>query len=244
MQNHFVENNISEDVNTLTHRALNEEYHFYHAVRDGDLDFVRRNCEEHSFENPEGMGVLSSNPLTSLKYHYCITAALLARHCIEGGMEPEMAYRLSDLYITKLDHCHDRESIVNWHDKMVLDFTGKMHLLKMNTAVSNSIKLALDYIYKHITEPIMLGDIASAAALSPCYLSRLFLKETGRTIKDYILEMKIEKAQNLLKYSDSSSAEIAQFLSFSSQSHFISTFKRLTGITPKKYKDQYARTLW
>ncbi len=155
-----------------------------------------------------------------------------------------MAYRLSDLYIAKLDHCHDKSSIVNWHDKMVLDFTGKMHMQKMNLAVSNSIKRALDYIYSHITESISLNDIAAYAALSPCYLSRLFLKETGSTIKDYILEMKIEKAQNMLKYSDSSSAEIAQFLSFSTQSHFISTFKRITGTTPKKYKDQYARNLW
>ncbi len=237
-------NEYNESEEYLVHRPLNEEYTFYHAVREGDLDYVRRNCEEHSFEDPEGMGVLSRNPLTNIKYHFCITAALLSRHCIEGGMELELAYRLSDTYIAKLDFCNDIESVVMWHDKMVIDFTTKMHLQKMNSAVSESVQSALDYIYKHITEPVSLAQIADSVALSPCYLSRLFAKETGVSLKDYILEMKVEKAQNLLKYSEVSSAEIAQFLSFSSQSHFISTFRRITGTTPKKYKDQYARKIW
>lgn len=227
-----------------THRALNEEYGFYNAVREGDLEFVRKNCEEHAFENQEGMGRLSVNPLTNIKYHYCITTAIVARHCIAGGMEMEMAYRLSDLYISKLDSCHDLISVVMWHDKMVLDFTGKMHLQKLHLAESGAIQSALDFIYKHITESLKLDDIADAVALSPCYLSRLFQKETGVSIKDYILETKVEKAQNLLKYSDSSSAEIAQYLSFSSQSHFISTFRKYTGTTPKKYKDQFTRKVW
>ena len=80
------------DYNIPSHRALSEEYEFYHAVREGNLDYVRKNCEEHSFANPEGMGVLSNNPLTNFKYHFCVTAALLTRHCIEGGLEIKQAF--------------------------------------------------------------------------------------------------------------------------------------------------------
>lgn len=236
--------NIFKTSSQQSHRAINEEYQFYHAVREGDLDFVRKNCEEKKFEDSEGVGKLSINPLVNIKYHYCITAALLTRHCIEGGMESELAYRLSDTYISKLDYCNDIQAVTAWHDKMVLDYTGRMHLQKMNITSSGSIQAALDYIYLHIKEPITLSEIAQAVSLSSCYLSRLFLKETGMSLKEYIIEMKIEKAQNLLKYSDYSSAEIAQFLSFSSQSHFISTFKKHTGITPKKYKNQCSREIW
>ena len=56
--------------------------------------------------------------------------------------------------------------------------------------------------------------------------------------------MKIEKAQHMLKYSDYSLVEIANYLAFSSQSHFIQTFKKLIGVTPKKYRDHYYRTSW
>ena len=244
MQNFSEIDNIEKIDSSSTHRAINEEYSFYHAVRDGDLEYVRKNCEEHSFENPEGMGILSTDPLTNIKYHFCITAALLARHCIEGGMEMELAYRMSDVYISKLDYCHNISSVVKWHEKMLFDFTSRMHMLNANFTTSSSIQDAIDYIYKNVREPLTLNEIANAISLSPCYLSRLFVKETGTSIKDYILDKKIEKAQNLLKYSDYSSAEISQFLSFSSQSHFTSTFRRLTGMTPKKYKEQYTRKIW
>ena len=55
---------------------------------------------------------------------------------------------------------------------------------------------------------------------------------------------KIEKAQNLLKYSNYSSIEIATHLSFSSQSHFIASFEKLVGLTPRKYREKYSRSSW
>lgn len=233
-----------QEENDREHREISEEYRFYHAVKEGDLEFVMENCAERKFENPEGMGILSKNPLTNIKYHFCVTAALLARHCAEGGMEMEKAYSLSDYYIGKLDYSNDIQTVVKWHDEMVIDFTRKMQQQKLHNLHSDSIQQVLDYIYKNIKRNITLNEVADAVALSPAYLSRLFMKEMGMSLKDYILEKKIERAQNLLKYSDISSTEIAQFLAFSSQSHFIATFKKIVGMTPKKYKDQYARNVW
>ena len=86
--------------------------------------------------------------------------------------------------------------------------------------------------------------LQSYTELSPSYLSRLFKKELGIAVSDYIREKKIDKAQNLLKYSDFTLVEIANYLSFSSQSHFIQTFEKLVGMTPKKYRDRYYRTSW
>ena len=87
-------------------------------------------------------------------------------------------------------------------------------------------------------------DLAEHTELSTSYLSRLFEKELGIAVSDYIREKKIDKAQNLLKYSDFSTVEIANYLSFSSQSHFIQTFEKLVGLTPKKYRDRFYRTSW
>ena len=91
---------------------------------------------------------------------------------------------------------------------------------------------------------ITIKELAEYTDLSPSYLSRLFKKELGISISDYISEKKIEKAENLLKYSDFTFIEIANYLAFSSQSHFIQTFKKAVGLTPKKYRDQYYRTSW
>ena len=159
-------------------------------------------------------------------------------------MDLEKAYRLSDFYILKMDSLNTKEAIANLHDSMVLDYTGKMLLLKKNSVISKSITMCIEYIYNHIHDRITIEDLAEHTDLSPSYLSRLFKKELGIAVSDYIREKKIDKAQNLLKYSDFTLVEIANYLSFSSQSHFIQTFEKLVGMTPKKYRDHYYRTSW
>lgn len=227
-----------------SHRPLEIEYSFYNAVSSGDMEYVRKNIKEGDFTNPEGMGILSHNSLTNLRYHFVVTVAMITRHCVEAGMELEQAYRLSDFYILKMDSLNTKEAIANLHDSMVLDYTGKMLLLKKNSVISKSITMCIEYIYNHIHDRITIEDLAEHTDLSPSYLSRLFKKELGIAVSDYIREKKIDKAQNLLKYSDFSLVEIANYLSFSSQSHFIQTFEKLVGITPKKYRDHYYRTSW
>lgn len=226
------------------HRPINDEQLFFHAVSSGDIDFVRRNCMEKKFSESEGVGILSRDPVTNLKYHFVITTAFVTRLCVESGMEMEQAFRLSDFYILKLDNLKTPQSVMELHDRMVLDFTGKMRFLIRNQGASKPIISCIDYIYAHIKERITIEDLAEYTGLSASYLSRLFKKETGVSISDYVREKKIEKAQHLLKFCDYSLVEIANYLSFSSQSHFIQLFKEFTGMTPKKYRDLYYCSNW
>lgn len=228
----------------VTHRALDEEISFIHAVGAGDIDTVRQNCEQKRFTDFNGVGKLSKDPVTNLKYHFIITTALITRSCAQSGMEMEQAFRLSDFYIAKLDNILTTQGVAELHDSMVLDFTGKMRLLQKNTNTSTPITLCIDYVYAHIKDRITIEDLAEYTGFSTSYLSRLFKQEIGISVSDYIREKKIEKAQNLLKYCDYSLIEIANYLSFSSQSHFIQSFKKLVGMTPKKYRDIHHNSTW
>ena len=98
--------------------------------------------------------------------------------------------------------------------------------------------------YSHIKERITISTLADYTGLSENYLSRIFKQNLGVSISDYIREKKIEKATHLLRYSDKSLIDIANYLSFSSQSHFIKTFENFMGITPKKYRDKYYKSMW
>lgn len=226
------------------HRPLSDEQLFFHAVSSGDIDFVRENCKQQKFAETEGVGILSHDPVTNLKYHFVVTTAFVTRLCIESGMETEQAFRLSDFYILKLDNLHTCEAVIDLHGHMVLDYTGKMRILTRSPGMSKPVTICIDYIYAHIKERIMIEDLAKYTQLSASYLSRLFKKETGVSVSDYVREKKIEKAQHLLKFCDYSLIEIATYLSFSSQSHFIQLFKDFTGITPKKYRDLYSSSNW
>lgn len=227
-----------------SHRPMEVEYSFYTAVSCGDMDYVRNNIKEGAFRNPDGMGILSRNSLTNYRYHFIVTAAMITRYCVEAGMELEQAYRLSDFYILKMDTLTTIKDIILLHDNMALDFTGKMLLLKKQSVISKSITMCIEYIYNHINDRITVEDLAVFTALSPSYLSKLFKKELGVSVSEYIRKKKIDKAQNLLKYSEFTTVEIANYLSFSSQSHFIQTFEKMVGMTPKKYRDRFYRTSW
>ena len=226
------------------HRPPSVEYSFYTAVKTGDMETVVANCKEDAFIHLEGTGVLSRNTLTNIKYHFVVTAAMLTRYCIDGGLEPEQAYRLSDFYILKMDTCTTVRQIADLHHEMAKDFTGKMVLQKKSSILSKPVVQCVDYIYSHIKERITVAVLAEYTGLSESYLSRVFKQNLGISISDYIREKKIEKATHLLRYSDKSIIDIANYLSFSSQSHFIQTFENFTGMTPKKYRNKYYKSMW
>lgn len=133
----WVENELKHSEALENHRPPDEEYAFYCAVRDGDMEYVQKNCTAEVFSNPTGMGVLAKDPLQNLKYHFVITAALVTRYCITGGMAAEQGYRLSDFYINRADACTDINAVVELHHAMVQDFTGKMRLKRRRMSSPN-----------------------------------------------------------------------------------------------------------
>lgn len=243
-KNEWILLEATDDIDEMEHREVVEEIAFYRAVANGDLKKVRKNCEQGRFIENDGVGVLSRDPVTNLKYHFVITTAMIARLCREKGMELEQAFRLSDFYIQKLDDIMTEKEVQKLHDEMVLDYTEKMQKYLRNDTYSKHINACKEYIYSHIKERITIEDLANVLGVSTSYLSRLFKKEVGISVSAYIRKHKIDMAKNLLRFSDYSIIEIANRLSFSSQSHFIQQFREVMGITPKKYRDEYYMIQW
>ena len=234
----------NDEIDEIEHREPTEEFLFYRAVSTGDIETVRKNCEQRRFMEGEGVGVLSRDPVVNLKYHFVITTAMIARLCRQTGMELEQAFRMSDFYIQKLDDIHTEEEVHRLHDEMVMDYTEKMRKYSRSDTNSKHINVCKEYIYSHIKERITIEDLADELGVSSGYLSRLFKKETGVSVSAYIRRQKIDMAKNLLRFSDYSMIEIANRLSFSSQSHFIQQFREVVGMTPKKYRDEYYMVQW
>ena len=233
-----------DDIDEMEHREPTEEFLFYRAVAGGDVEQVKKNCEQGRFVEEEGVGVLSKDPVINLKYHFVITTAMITRLCRQNGMELEQAFRLSDFYIQKLDDISTKEQVQKLHDEMVMDYTEKMRKYFRSDTNSRHINVCKEYIYSHIKERITIEDLADELGVSASYLSRLFKKETGESVSAYIRKQKIEMAKNMLRYSDYSMIEIANRLAFSSQSHFIQQFREVVGMTPKKYRDEYYMVQW
>lgn len=142
-----------------------------------EIELVQENCNEQAFTNPEGMGVLSTDALRNIRYHYVVTVALITRFCVHEGLEQEKAYNLSDFYILEMDKCKTIEQISKLHDVMCLDFCKHMHEIKNSQVLSKQVVLCLDYIYSHTHYRITIREVAEYLRLSESYLSRLFKKK-------------------------------------------------------------------
>ena len=113
----------------------------------------------------------------------------------------------------------------------------------VRAGVSNSL-LRRDLIYDNIYSGVRVSELADRLGLSAQYLSKLFRQEVGVTISEFIMSRRIQAAENMLKYSDYSSIDIGNYLNFSSHSHFISAFRKHTGLTPKQYREEFFRVNW
>ena len=226
----------------LSRAPYDPELEFYSLIRLGDEKRVKELCQQKLMDKP-GLGILSDNPLTNLRYHFVITTAMVARYCIQGGMEVALAYSLSDFYIQKADKSSSPQEVSALHPVMCLDYTRRMKTLRKSKICSRPVSVCMDYIYDHLHTRITLDTLAKQVNLSPSYLSRLFHRETGMTISDYIQQKKIETAQNMLLYSSYSPADIAAILAFPSQSYFTEIFHQKTGTTPVKYRSTHFHNL-
>lgn len=225
--------------NTQNHLPYDREIAFYQSIKNGDMEEMKRLFQPLAVA---GYGKLSGNILRNHKYHLIITVAFITRYCIEGGLEMETAYNLSDLYIRKIDVCSSLDELNELHVELTEEYVKRMQDCKTAHRYSKPVSRCIDYIYDNLHCKIQVDDLADEAGLSKTYLSKLFHKETGMTIVQYIMDKKLDAAKNLLMFTEHTTSEIANYLNFSSESHFINAFKKSTGLTPKKFKQYNFRT--
>lgn len=227
--------------NGLLHSPYEKELEFYAAVSSGNIERVK---ELYTPLAVEGYGKLSKDKIRNIKYHLVITIALIARFCIEAGMPTETAYTISDIYINRLDESTTEQQLSDIHRETFLEYAKRMQKLNSGDAYSKHILMCIDLIYDNIYKGIRVSELADDLGLTPQYLSKLFRSEVGMTISEYIMSRRIQAAENMLKFSDYTPLDISNYLNFSSHSHFISAFRRHTGMTPKQYRESYFRMNW
>ena len=95
------------------------------------------------------------------------------------------------------------------------------------------------YIKKHYTEPISLFDICTHCACSRSHISHQFKKRTGKSVREYLIEVRLESACALLCHSRLSVSEIAFSVGFSDSNYFSSVFKKKIGLAPMAYRKSH-----
>lgn len=101
------------------------------------------------------------------------------------------------------------------------------------------LQQVIDYIQANLDQDLSLTELATLAQMSPHYFSQLFKQSMGVPPHQYVIRCRIERAKELLVQRQFSIADVAKVVGFADQSHFHRHFKRLVGLTPRAFKQQF-----
>jgi AraC family transcriptional regulator len=131
------------------------------------------------------------------------------------------------------------EPIISCHIQRLLSelimITSKNSYNTHNEEPSPSME-AINYIESNFSNRLTLEEISEKVSMSAYYFSRVFKKETGYTPYEYILSVRINQSKNLLKCTRMSVKEIGYKVGFNSESNFVHTFRKRTGMTPNDFR--------
>jgi YesN/AraC family two-component response regulator len=102
--------------------------------------------------------------------------------------------------------------------------------------IPSKLRKILDYIETHLNQGLSLERLANEVGMTSYYFAKLFKQSTGKSVHQYVIYRRVERAKRLLKQSDLSIADIAAECGFANPSHLALHFKRLIGVSPKKFR--------
>ena len=105
------------------------------------------------------------------------------------------------------------------------------------------VRKVRDYVDVHLTGRVLVSDLSAIVQLSDGHFSRAFKVSTGRAPGEWLLELRIARAKDLLRTSDRSLADIADHCGFADQSHFTRTFSRRVGQAPGTWRRNHRRAV-
>lgn len=161
---------------------------------------------------------------------------MLRKQAEAAGVHPIHIDHFSNSNVRKIEQLSSMEQI---HDFRWYILRGYCRLIRECTLSSYSlpIRRAIAYMQADLTADLSLKNIASQVNVSPGYLSTLFSKEVGVSLTEYVNRSRIAFAKQLLENTSLPTKSIAFQCGISDICYFNRMFKRVTGMTPKVYRE-------
>lgn len=179
------------------------------------------------FHNPGDIGVLKARLLELL--------SILSRAAVEGGVDVDIMLKKNLTYVNKVMQINDQGDLCAWISTALNEFIELVYSSQDAKKVKQ-IMPAINYIDANYDKPISLADIAKASYMSVSRLAHVFKEQMDITLIDYLTSVRIDRAKQLLLATTQNCTEICFQVGYNNQSYFTRTFKRLVGMTPRKFR--------
>lgn len=221
------------------HTYMDEQL-LYDHIKEGDVEFLERQEFYEAPSHPIIIEDLKKNE----EYMTVISISLAARAAIEGGLSSAEGFINNDIYLKKLSECKTVFEMDRLRRESQIYFARLVADHKNRSGVNFHVEeVKKNIISKRFTK-ISIREIADNLGISKEYMQKLFKKYEGISITEYISDIKIEAACNMLRYSDRKIQEIAEYLHYGSESHFSTAFRKKMHQSPKEYRNQNRKTVF
>lgn len=206
------------------------------GIKSGNAAFVKERLSE-IFDYVKGLDPVGRDFVKNFYWNTISSINSIRISVPNVDSEKKVENRqLSGLY-SLIEKCTNMDELNSILEEAALGVT-----IKINNYNNKSIKLilrkAVEYIQANFSEQVTLNEVAEHTYVSTFYISRMFKREMGKNFVDYLNEIRIDKAKELLKDVRFKTYEVAESVGIPDAHYFSRLFKKYVGVTPTEYREQ------
>ena len=223
---------------TMAMRMMEERYAFEEQL----MDAVSKGLTHKAEMLFSGFSAASferrlSDPLRNLKNYAIITNTLLRKAAQDGGVHPLYIDSVSSDFARRIEQIPDPTAVQSFMLEMFRAYSRLVRKHSMS-GYSQPIQRTIIRIDSDLTADLSLRALAQAQGINASYLSAQFRRETGETITDHVNRKRIDLALHLLSTTALQVQTVAQHCGFADVHYFTKVFKKLTGQTPRQFREK------
>lgn len=227
----------AEGVDEASMELLEHRYHYekllLQEVALGNQDLALTYYRQFSQESRAI--VRTEDPLRTAKNLGFSLNTMLRKSAETAGIHPVYLDIISSNFAMLIENANSMREAEECKSQMISAYCRFVRENRLDQ-YSPLVRKAVTHIRVHLADQLTLGGIAKGIRVSPSYLSRLFNRETGDSISNYITRARVEKAAGLLSFSGMSIQNIAFYVGFGDLNYFSRCFKKYKRMTPTEYR--------
>lgn len=200
--------------------------------RTGAKEILNSLLGQIMFNNPGNINLLKARLVELL--------TVLSRAAATGGVDINILLTKNLGYINKVLTIDTQEDICIWISHALNEFIESVYS-SQDAKKMRQLKPAIEFMRENYDQPLTLPDIAKTVHLSVSRMAHLFRDQMGMTIVDFLTNIRINRAKQMLLTTDKNCTQICFEVGYNNQSYFNRVFKQITGMTPRQFRNQNQR---
>lgn len=173
----------------------------------------------------------------TMKYYLIALMGIIAKQMRQLHIPAEKAFTFNSISVDLIEEKLNEENAVDLLSELVEFLIYTIEERKKPNLLHQTVNEVIQYIDQKVQSPMTVEGLAQRFDVSTSHLSRIFREHTGITLVEYINIKKVEESQYYLRFSHQKISDISNDFHFCNQSYYTRIFKKYTGFTPRKFRN-------